>query len=77
MLYRALLPCLLLALGWRPGLILIASSFAFGLIHWSHGVASIADAFIAGLLLMIVVRRTRSLLPAIGAHYAIDLVLFA
>ncbi len=76
-LYRALVPGLLAAFGWRPWPIVVASAFAFGLIHWSHGIASVADAVVAGVLLMIVVRRTGSLLPAIGAHYAINLVLFA
>ena len=40
-------------------------------------VGSVFDAFVAGVVLMIVVKRTGSLLPAIGAHYAIDVVLFA
>lgn len=50
----------------------VASAVVFALIHWSHGVTAMAVAFLAGLVLMALYRRTGSLLPAMAAHYLVD-----
>ena len=51
----------------------VASAVFFALIHWSHGVTAMAVAFVAGLVLMALYRRTASLLPAMAAHYLVNL----
>jgi len=59
----------------RGGIYLL-SGILFAAIHWSNGVGTIAGAFVVGLLLMALTRASGSLLPAIAAHFAINLVLF-
>jgi uncharacterized protein len=51
----------------------VASAVFFALIHWSHGVTSLVVAFLAGLALMALYRRTGSLLTAMAAHYLVNL----
>jgi len=51
----------------------VASAAFFALIHWSLGVASLAVAFVAGLALMALYRRTGSLWPPMAAHYLVNL----
>lgn len=52
---------------------MVASAVFFALIHWSHGTTTVVVAFVAGLALMALYRRTGSLLPAMAAHYLVDL----
>lgn len=54
----------------------VVSATLFAAIHWSNGAGTIAGAFLAGLLLMWLTRRTGSVLPAVAAHYCINLILF-
>jgi len=60
---------------WLPGAaaMTIASAAFFALIHWSHGVTAMAVAFVAGVVLMALYRRAGSLLPAMAAHYLVNL----
>ncbi len=65
---RLLVPALPGALGMT-----VASAVFFALIHWSHGTTAVAVAFVAGVVLMALYRRTGSLLPAMAAHYLVNL----
>lgn len=56
--------------------ILFSSSLIFALIHWSSGFGSVLVAFLTGTILMLSVFRTGTILPAILAHYLINLVKF-
>jgi len=56
---------------------IVASAALFALIHWSHGVTAIVVALVAGIVLMALYRRTGSLLPAMAAHYLVNLWDFA
>ena len=55
----------------------LASAVLFASVHWSHGLTAMIVAFLAGLALMALYRRTGSLLPAMAAHYLVDLWDFA
>jgi membrane protease YdiL (CAAX protease family) len=57
------------------GLYLLSAAI-FAAIHWSNGVGTVAGAFVVGLMLLWLTRRTASVLPAIAAHFLINLVLF-
>lgn len=59
----------------RTSLYLLSAAI-FAAIHWSNGLGTVVGAFVVGLMLLWLTRRTGSLLPAIAAHYAINLVLF-
>lgn len=61
---------------WSAFWLYAASSALFAAIHWSNGVGTIGGAFVAGLLLMWLTRRSGTVLPAIIAHYVVNLVLF-
>ncbi len=52
------------------------SAALFAAIHWSSGIGTIGGAFVTGLLLMWLTRRSGSVLPAVSAHYFINLILF-
>ena len=52
--------------------LIAVSAVVFALIHWSHGLASMVVAAIAGVVLMALYLRTGSVLPGIAAHYAIN-----
>jgi membrane protease YdiL (CAAX protease family) len=52
------------------------SAALFAAIHWSNGLGTIGGAFLTGLMLLWLTRRTGTVLPAIAAHYIINLVLF-
>lgn len=54
-----------------------ANPAPFAAVHWSLGLASIVAALLFGLLAMLSVMITRSLWPAIAAHWAADLQLFS
>jgi membrane protease YdiL (CAAX protease family) len=63
-----------LAARYLPGTtaMVLVSAVVFALIHWSHGLASVVIAGIAGVALMALYLRTGSVLPGIAAHYAIN-----
>lgn len=56
---------------------LFASAVLFGLAHWSTGAGAVLQTGLAGLLLGLCTQRTRSLLPAVLAHYVINLAAFS
>lgn len=60
----------------NPITFVVISSIIFGLIHWSSGLDTIISAALWGVLPMISVLKTRSILPALIAHYATDFVYF-
>ena len=52
------------------------SAALFAAIHWSSGIGTIGGAFVTGLLLMWLTQRSWSVLPAVSAHYFINVILF-
>ena len=52
------------------------SCAVFGLIHWSSGLDAVITTAIWGILPMVSVMRTGSILPALVAHYVTDFVCF-
>jgi membrane protease YdiL (CAAX protease family) len=54
--------------------LVLASAVLFGLIHWSTGLHAIISTALWGILPMVAMIRTRSVLPAMIAHYITDLV---
>ncbi len=59
---------------WKVFLI---STLLFGLIHWSLGLNAIFNTAIIGMVFMIVMWSTGSVLPLILAHFIIDYVDFS
>ena len=60
-----------------PAAIVVISAVAFGLIHWSLGLASVLIAAVIGAVFMAIYIRTRSV-PALAlAHFAVNFVDFA
>ena len=57
--------------------IVLISSVAFGLIHWSLGLHVVLVTSTIGAILMIAYLRTRSLPPIMLAHFAINFIDFA
>lgn len=57
-------------------LVAMLSSLLFGLVHWGGGLGGVASGAVAGLLLTGLYFASGSLVPAIAAHYAVDLILF-
>jgi len=57
--------------------IIIISSVAFGLIHWSLGLHAVIITSIIGAVFMIAYLRTRSLPAIMFAHFAINFIDFA
>jgi membrane protease YdiL (CAAX protease family) len=53
-----------------------ASAILFGAIHWSAGIGSVVCATLAGVVLMVLMRRSGSLWPPVVAHYLTNLILF-
>lgn len=64
------------ARNWSPLAVLLISSAVFALVHWSLGVGNVIAAFVTGIAFMVATMRTGSLLPAVAAHYLVNLVLF-
>ncbi len=58
----------------NPAVLILLSAVVFGLIHWAMGLHAIVTTAIWGVLPMISLMRTGSVLPAIIAHYLTDLV---
>ena len=59
-----------------PAFFVLVSALLFGLIHWSGGVANVVSATVAGIALMMLMLRTRSVLPAMVVNYLANFVLF-
>jgi membrane protease YdiL (CAAX protease family) len=59
-----------------PGALVALSAVLFGMIHWSQGLHAIVSAALWGILPMVSMIRTRSIIPAAIAHYITDLVSF-
>jgi membrane protease YdiL (CAAX protease family) len=55
----------------------LATAVLFGAYHWWTGLGNIAEAFVMGVLLMMLYRRSGALWPAIVAHYLTDIADFA
>jgi membrane protease YdiL (CAAX protease family) len=55
-------------------LLVTVSVLLFGLIHWSTGLHAIVSTALWGVLPMVAMIRTGSVIPAIIAHYLTDLV---
>jgi membrane protease YdiL (CAAX protease family) len=60
-----------------PVAIVMISSVAFGLIHWSLGLHAVLITSIIGAVFMVAYRKTRSLPAIMLAHFAIDFIDFA
>ncbi|MCC7410423.1 MAG: CPBP family intramembrane metalloprotease [Gammaproteobacteria bacterium] len=60
-----------------PAVIVVVSSVAFGLIHWSLGLHAVLVTTVIGAVLMLAYLRTRALPPLMLAHFAIDFIDFA
>lgn len=56
---------------------LIVSALLFGLIHWSQGLDNVVAGTLVGLVLGAATLATRTLWPALIAHYLVDLWHFA
>ena len=59
------------------GKVFLISSLLFGLIHWSLGLNAIFNTAIIGMVFMVVMWRTGSVLPLILAHFIVDYVDFS
>ena len=57
-----------------PQLLVVISALLFGLIHWSTGLHAIVSTALWGVLPMVAMIRTGSVIPAVIAHYLTDLV---
>jgi membrane protease YdiL (CAAX protease family) len=57
-----------------PGALVTLSVVLFGMIHWSQGLHAIVSTALWGILPMVSMVRTRSVIPAMIAHYITDLV---
>ena len=58
----------------RPRLLVPVSALLFGLIHWSTGLHAVISTALWGVLPMVAMIRTGSVVPAMIAHYITDLV---
>lgn len=50
----------------------VVSAVLFAAIHWSHGIGAMVTALFAGAALMVLYKRTGSLVPCMIAHYAVN-----
>jgi membrane protease YdiL (CAAX protease family) len=57
-----------------PRALVALSAVLFGMIHWSQGLHAIVSTALWGILPMMAMVRTGSILPAMAAHYITDLV---
>lgn len=57
--------------------IIFFSSLFFALIHWGSGLDAVIGAFLWGVLAMVILLRTNSIIPTIIAHYFTNLILFS
>jgi membrane protease YdiL (CAAX protease family) len=72
--YRGYLQTQLGALTRRPWLGVVLQALLFGIAHLEQGPASAGRIAVYGVILGVLVRARRSVLPAIVAHVAVDLV---
>ena len=61
----------------RSFVIVVISSVAFGLIHWSLGLHAVVVSSIIGAVFRMAYLRTRSLLALMFAHFAVNFIDFA
>ena len=61
----------------HPALIVLSSSLAFGLIHWSHGLHAVLVTACIGAIFMLVYRRTHSLAAPVAAHFVVNFVAYS
>lgn len=59
---------------WPRWVVVSVSAILFGLIHWSQGLHAIVSTALWGILPMVAMARTGSIIPAMIAHYITDLV---
>jgi membrane protease YdiL (CAAX protease family) len=59
---------------WPPWVIVSVSAILFGMIHWSQGLHAIATTALWGILPMVAMARSGSIIPAVIAHFITDLV---
>ena len=57
-----------------PRALVAFSAVLFGMIHWSQGIHAVVSTALWGILPMVAVIRTKSIFPAMIAHYITDLV---
>lgn len=60
-----------------PVVIIVVSSTAFGLIHWSSGIHAVLITSLIGAVFMIAYLSTRSLPAVMLAHFAVNFIDFA
>ncbi|MFW5838129.1 MAG: CPBP family intramembrane glutamic endopeptidase [Desulfovibrionaceae bacterium] len=77
LLFRGAVPAAMRRLGWPPGAVMAGACALFGIIHWSNGPAAILVTGLIGALFLCSAQRTGSLVPAIIAHYVVNLLAFA
>lgn len=75
--FRGYLRTLLLRFTTKGWLIVLMSSVAFGLIHWSLGLTAILTTSLIGAVFMITYLITESLPAIMLAHFAINVIDFA
>jgi uncharacterized protein len=56
---------------------LLITSVLFGAYHWWAGLGNVLLATTIGIFLMLMLRRSGALWPAVLAHYLVDLIVFA
>ena len=61
----------------KPAFIVIVSSLAFGLIHWSAGLHAILITTVIGAIFMLAFLYARVLPPIMLAHFAVNFIDFA
>lgn len=61
----------------NPLAIILVSSLAFGLIHWSAGLHGVLVTAVIGAVFMAAYLRTRSLPAIMAAHFAVNFIDFA
>jgi membrane protease YdiL (CAAX protease family) len=59
---------------WPPWVIVSVSAVLFGMIHWSQGLHAIASTALWGVLPMVAMAKSGSVIPAMIAHYITDIV---
>jgi len=57
-----------------PRVLVALSAVLFGMIHWSQGLHAVLSTALWGILPMVSMVKTRSIIPAVISHYITDLV---
>ncbi|CAA6604401.1 membrane hypothetical protein [Rhodospirillaceae bacterium LM-1] len=60
-----------------PALLYFASSIAFGILHAPQGLLLIVEATVSGFLLMLLYRKTGTLLAPVVVHFVTDVIIFS